>query len=629
MLTLNVDWFQPFSHTEYSVGAIYLTLQNLPRSERFKEENIILVGVIPGPSEPNLVINSYLGPLVEELELGWYNGFSVMTPEHVVVTAHVALSCLSCDIPASRKVSGFLGHNACLACNKCLKEFSVSFGTPTNYSGFKRSEWILRTVTNHRQQCRKILKETTKAGVKRLESKFSLRYSVLLSLPYFDPVRYTAIDPMHNLLLGTGKHTFKVWLAKGILSEHSLAEIDRRAKLVQVPSDIGRLPTNISSNYGGFKADQWRSWITVYSPVVLKGLLPTAHFLCWMIFVRATCILCQRILKKADLLTADLMLLNFCEKFQHLYGEESCTMNLHLHLHLKEIYLDFGPSHAFWCYPFERYNGILGSFPTNNKAVEIQFMRKSTNSQFVQSIRNLADQQLLSFLPAAPADSQVCSLSSLLCDGLEIQSLLTMSTSPPASFRSIPAIATQLSPIHEIIFPSDTVTLLQLLYNQLYPHFEVKCTSPFAKKCGRITLLGDVFGSVLSGASARASSVIMAYWPGSGNELSAIDYSYKRVGIVQFYFKHSVELLDKQSSTSFKLQHIFACTYWKQWHSEEEWFGSSATVCLNTFEPLSMFNFIPVERIANKCAHCVTDIIVNGTKQTVFVASSVPVKFCL
>ena len=33
LLTLNLDWFQPFTHVEYSVGAIYLAIQNLPRSE--------------------------------------------------------------------------------------------------------------------------------------------------------------------------------------------------------------------------------------------------------------------------------------------------------------------------------------------------------------------------------------------------------------------------------------------------------------------------------------------------------------------------------------------------------------------------------------------------------------------
>ena len=40
---LNVDWFQPFKHSLYSGGALYMVLMNLPRSERFKLENVMLV----------------------------------------------------------------------------------------------------------------------------------------------------------------------------------------------------------------------------------------------------------------------------------------------------------------------------------------------------------------------------------------------------------------------------------------------------------------------------------------------------------------------------------------------------------------------------------------------------------
>lgn len=60
MLTLNVDWFQPFDRRVYSVGVIYLTVQNLPRDQRYKIENLIIVGIIPGPDEPKKVINSFL-----------------------------------------------------------------------------------------------------------------------------------------------------------------------------------------------------------------------------------------------------------------------------------------------------------------------------------------------------------------------------------------------------------------------------------------------------------------------------------------------------------------------------------------------------------------------------------------
>lgn len=48
-LALNVDWYQPFKRSIYSCGAMYVTMLNLPREERYVIENTILVGVIPGP----------------------------------------------------------------------------------------------------------------------------------------------------------------------------------------------------------------------------------------------------------------------------------------------------------------------------------------------------------------------------------------------------------------------------------------------------------------------------------------------------------------------------------------------------------------------------------------------------
>ena len=64
---LNLDWFQPYKLTQSSVGALYLTIMNLPYDQRFRRENIILLGIIPGPCEPPRDINQYLKPLVKEL----------------------------------------------------------------------------------------------------------------------------------------------------------------------------------------------------------------------------------------------------------------------------------------------------------------------------------------------------------------------------------------------------------------------------------------------------------------------------------------------------------------------------------------------------------------------------------
>ena len=53
-LSINVDcdWFKVYDHSQYSAGPIYLVILNLPRHERYKDENVILAGIIPGPKEP-------------------------------------------------------------------------------------------------------------------------------------------------------------------------------------------------------------------------------------------------------------------------------------------------------------------------------------------------------------------------------------------------------------------------------------------------------------------------------------------------------------------------------------------------------------------------------------------------
>ena len=87
----------------------------MSRDKRFKEENIILVGIIPGPKESHFNVNSYLSPLVEELRTAWETGLLVhCSPQGFAVPVRLALTCVACDIPATRKVCGFMSHNAAI-----------------------------------------------------------------------------------------------------------------------------------------------------------------------------------------------------------------------------------------------------------------------------------------------------------------------------------------------------------------------------------------------------------------------------------------------------------------------------------------------------------------------------------
>lgn len=51
----------------------------------------------------------------------------------------------------------------------------------------------------------------------------------------------------------------------------------------------------------------------------------------------------------------------------------------------KKTFLDFGPAHTSWCYAFERYNGLLGSYYTNNKAIEPQIMQRFCQHRAIYS----------------------------------------------------------------------------------------------------------------------------------------------------------------------------------------------------------------------------------------------------
>ena len=135
---LNCDWFQPYKHTQYSVGVLYLIL-NLPHSIRFKPENVLIVGIIPGPSEPKQYgMNCYLRPLVKELNSLWSDGISIVTDSGSVLVR----AALIATVPATSKLGGFLGHASKRGCWKCSREFpydkdlkfcSAEVGSPRNH----------------------------------------------------------------------------------------------------------------------------------------------------------------------------------------------------------------------------------------------------------------------------------------------------------------------------------------------------------------------------------------------------------------------------------------------------------------------------------------------------------------
>ena len=83
--------------------------------------------------------------------------------------------------------------------------------------------------------------------------------------------------------------------------------------------------------------------------------------------IRGTFLLCRCSITLQELDKADTLLMEFCEMFVllYMYCKENCTINMHLHGHLKECVLDFRTVYSFWLFSFEWMNGILGACYTN------------------------------------------------------------------------------------------------------------------------------------------------------------------------------------------------------------------------------------------------------------------------
>jgi Transposase family tnp2 len=358
-IMINLDWFQPFESSVYSCGAIYGVICNLPRETRFKKENMLTLGLLPGPNEVRLhKINHYLSPIVDEL-IEFWNGIEIPAAGKNI---RLALICCSNDIPAARKLCGH--KSASSSCHRCYKIANVS-GNKSNFGGFEDIDnWFVeRDLEEHRRNAENWRLCESEEERRRHVRSTHVRWTELLRLPYFNPIRHLIVDPMHCLFLGIAHLIIKkLWIDGNKITKHDLEKMEKRAKTIQIPADLGRVPNKIATGEGfsGFTADQWKTFILIYAIPLMWDLLTEPDRKILGNFVRACSLLVCRIIDYNVLNEAHERLLKVSKLIEENYGPERITPNLHLCLHIADCCRDYGPLYSFWCFSFERMNGVLG-----------------------------------------------------------------------------------------------------------------------------------------------------------------------------------------------------------------------------------------------------------------------------
>ena len=132
-----------------------------------------------------------------------------------------------------------------------------------------------------------------------------------------------------------------------------LKRINKLLLRQQPPHDLSRPPRSIEKHLKYFKASsELRTWLLFYSLPLLLDNLPPLHFHHHALLVCAIHMLLQ-------IDAAESMLSDFCKLLPDLYGEDSCTANAHLLLHLSKYVRPLWTHSAFG---FESKNGHLKRF---------------------------------------------------------------------------------------------------------------------------------------------------------------------------------------------------------------------------------------------------------------------------
>jgi hypothetical protein len=134
---------------------------------------------------------------------------------------------------------------------------------------------------------------------------------------------------MHLMYENVAKYMFKHWFGiffkkennrPYILNKTTWTEIGNlmHAARKMIPSYLGRPPRNITLHHNGYKAEEWMSWITMYSLPLLKDKLPIIYYEGWALFVKATR-LCRKIcLSNEDISEIKTLLLAFYKHYERL-----------------------------------------------------------------------------------------------------------------------------------------------------------------------------------------------------------------------------------------------------------------------------------------------------------------------
>jgi hypothetical protein len=315
-LGLSTDGYAPFRRRAKTAWPLLVFNYNLPPEIRFHLENVLCLGVIPGPKKPQ-DFDSFLWPFIMEmleLEVG-VDAWDAKDRKYVQLRAFLLL--IFGDIPAVSMAMKMKGHNGICPCRFCeirgVQNPGVQrspYYVPLNRSHTSSPSYDPRNLPKRQhptfmRQAHEVAFTDAVGARENLAKQYGIKGVSILSK--LSTVRFPDSFPydfMHLIWENVIKNLFSMWFGdfKGLDTgsgnyklPKEVSETIGRESLAAggtIPYAMGPAPPNPASDKVSWTADTRSFWTLHLGPPLLRNRLPEPYYTHFLSLVKllSTCL---------------------------------------------------------------------------------------------------------------------------------------------------------------------------------------------------------------------------------------------------------------------------------------------------------------------------------------------------
>lgn len=349
--TICTDGVKIFNSSRTSLWPIQMKQGYLPPNIRFLRENVLIVGLYCGNEKLDMSV--IMLPLAKEMSMLKQKGIFMWRENNLIQFSPNVMFCSS-DLPARAELQNCKTSAGYYGCPCCKQQGFCVKNPKTNRSYVRFLE--LREPAELRTH-----EDAIKVGLdvmngKELNDSKGLKgISCFIAFKDFDLSNGCALDYMHGVTIGVVPALLDIWLGKKRLvygkdeayrfkpmTVTQRVELSRRIVELKPITRIRHKPRSILDR-AFFTANDYRSLLWYYLRFALSGLLPRDLISYFALLSEATYTLSQARITTAQIRRAGEMLDEFANGFQHFYGKNFVTINVHLLRHYAKSVFNTGP----------------------------------------------------------------------------------------------------------------------------------------------------------------------------------------------------------------------------------------------------------------------------------------------